>query len=152
MTTEITKTYYWTNELENNILPPEFVSSKNKKWIVVEECKLVVNNKIVGDVILHASFVQRDAYLDHSVCFCNEEANRDTAKYEIIGYLPSFKLWFTDLEQNPLKVLKKDDTKKTSTTETKTSTTETKETNTETKTENSEAQIQAFTLRLLLIY
>ena len=95
------KTYFWTNTKEN-ILPAEFVASRNKKWIIVEECKAILNDTLIGDVIMHASFVQRDAYLDSSVCFVNEEANRDTAKYEIISYQPSFKIWFTDLFQKPI--------------------------------------------------
>ena len=92
-----TKTYFWTNQVKNN-LPPEFTSSKNKKWIVVEECKAVINNTLVGDVIMDASFVQRDKYMDSAVCFVNEEPNRETAKYEITNYLPYFTIWFTDLE------------------------------------------------------
>ena len=108
------KTYYWTNQYENT-LPAEFVASRNKKWIVVEECKATLNDTLIGDVIMHASFVQRDAFLDSSVCFVNEEANRNTAKYEIINYQPKFKIWFTDLNQKPV-------------------------------------EVQAFTLRMLLIY
>ena len=94
------KTYFWTNT-KDNILPAEFVASRNKKWIVVEECKAILNDTLIGDVIMHASFVQRDAYLDSSVCFVNEVTY---AKYEIISYQPSFKIWFTDLHQNPVDV------------------------------------------------
>ena len=108
------KTYYWTNTVDNTF-PPEFMASKNKRFIVVEECKALLKDMLVGDVIMHADFIQRDHYLDYSCCFVNEEANRDTAKYEYNGYQNKFKLWFTDLEQHPV-------------------------------------DIQAFTLRLLLIY
>ena len=96
-----TKTYFWTNQTKNN-LPAEFVASQNRKWIVVEECKAILNDTLIGDVIMHADFIQRDHFLDYSCCFVNEEANRDTAKYEIIGFLPTFKVWFTDLLQNPV--------------------------------------------------
>ena len=68
----------------------------------MEECKATLNDTLIGDVIMHADFIQRDHYLDYSCCFVNEEANRDTAKYEIINYQPTFKVWFTDLEQNPV--------------------------------------------------
>ena len=113
------KTYYWANKGSGTVfteydneqdkdiinyyefrLPPEFLASQNKKWIIVEECKATVDRTLVGDVILHATFIQRDQYLDSSVCFVNEEANRNTAKYEIVRYQPTFKLWFTDLNLN----------------------------------------------------
>ena len=35
VTHEVTKTYYWTNKLKNEF-PPEFIGSKNSKWVVVE--------------------------------------------------------------------------------------------------------------------
>ena len=50
--------------------------------IVIEECKAIFKNQLVGDVVLHADFIHRDHYLDYSCCFVNEEANRNTAKYE----------------------------------------------------------------------
>ena len=96
-----TKTYFWTNKKENT-LPAEFVAARNKKWIVVEECKATVKDTLIGDVIMHADFIQRDAFLDHSCCFVNEEAHSATAKYEIINYQPSFRIWFTDLKQKPV--------------------------------------------------
>lgn len=99
----ITKTYYWTNKL-NNEFPPEFIGSKNKKFIVVEQCKAVVKDVLVGDVIMHADFIQRDHYMDYSCCFVNEEANRNTAKYEFTGYNKNFRIWFTDLALNPVDV------------------------------------------------
>ena len=43
-----TKTYFWTNTLVNRF-PPEFVSSKNRKWIVVQGCKATFKDKLVGD-------------------------------------------------------------------------------------------------------
>ena len=42
------KTYFWTNQKEN-ILPAEFVAARNKKWIVVEECKAIINDTLIGD-------------------------------------------------------------------------------------------------------
>ena len=78
--------------------PPEFVASRNPKWIVIEECKATMKDALVGDVILHADFIHRDHYLDYACCFVNEEANKDTAKYELDSQIrQSFKLWFTDL-------------------------------------------------------
>ena len=77
--------------------PPEFIASRNPKWIVIEECKAILKNQLVGDVLLHASFIHRDHYLDHACCFVNEEANKDTAKYEYNSTKSDFELWFTDL-------------------------------------------------------
>ena len=107
-----TKTYFWVSkecsrEIQNGntdartftfTFPPEFIASRNNKWIVIEECKAIFKNQLVGDVVLHADFIHRDHYLDYSCCFVNEEANKDTAKYEYDNTTdPTFKLWFTDL-------------------------------------------------------
>ena len=109
---KISKTYFWVSketsrEYKLNAkdalrftfnLPPEFIASRNQKWIVIEECKATMKDALVGDVILHADFIHRDHYLDYACCFVNEEANKDTAKYELDAQIRStFKLWFTDL-------------------------------------------------------
>lgn len=100
---KITKTYLWVNQLENEF-PPDFMASKNKRFIVVEQCKALYNDKLIGDIILHADFIERDHYLDYACCFVNEQPNRDTAKYEYKGYKKNFKLWFTDMSLNPVDV------------------------------------------------
>ena len=105
-----TKTYFWVNkEGSKEVLsgkdsyvftyefPPEFIASRNPKWIVIEECKAIMKDQLVGDVLQHASFIHRDHYLDHACCFVNEEANKDTAKYEYNSNISKFELWFTDL-------------------------------------------------------
>ena len=111
---KITKTYFWVSketsrEYKLNAkdalrftfnLPPEFIASRNQKWIVIEECKATFKKQLVGDVLLHASFIHRDYYLDHACCFVNEEANKDTAKYEYNSNRADFQLWFTDLHGN----------------------------------------------------
>ena len=112
MNNKQTKTYFWvskntSDEIKNGKLdaktftfklPPEFIASRNQKWIVIEECKAIFKNQLVGDVLLHADFIHRDHYLDYACCFVNEEANKDTAKYEMNSLTkPTFKLWFTDL-------------------------------------------------------
>ena len=92
------KTYLWTNTVETRF-PPDFVASRNRKWIVVEQCKATFKDALVGDVILHSDFVLRDSYLDHACCFINEESNREVAKYEFTGQIiPKFKVWFTNLK------------------------------------------------------
>ena len=106
-----TKTYFWvskttSDEIKNGKtdtrtftfhFPPEFIASRNQKWIIIEECKATFKSQLVGDVILHADFIHRDHYLDYACCFVNEEANKDTAKYEYDSNVATFKLWFTDL-------------------------------------------------------
>ena len=110
-----TKTYFWVNKecskeaingreslVYTYEFPPEFIASRNPKWIVIEECKAILKNHLVGDVLLHASFIHRDHYLDHACCFVNEEANKDTAKYEYNSNIAKFELWFTDLHGEPV--------------------------------------------------
>ena len=97
------KTYLWTCDY-NTPFPPEFLTSKNQKFVVVEQCKATYKNHLAGDVIMHASFIQRDPYMDHACCFVNEEPNRDTAKYEIYSFQPGFRVWFTDIAGNQVLV------------------------------------------------
>ena len=111
MNSQQTKTYYWLSKETSREyrsgdvdskrftfeFPPEFTASRNPKWIVIEECKATMKNQLVGDVLLHSTFVQRDRYLDGAVCFVNEEANKDTAKYEYNSNIREFSIWFTDL-------------------------------------------------------
>ena len=103
ITERITKTYYWTNKTKNEF-PPDFVASKNKRYIIVEQVKALYNNTLIGDIILHADFIERDHYLDYACCFVNEQPNKDTAKYEYKGYRKDFNLWFTDMKMNPIDV------------------------------------------------
>ena len=103
------KTYFWISKetctpvssspgVWSCTLPPEFIACRKPKWIVIEECKATFKSALVGDVIMHADFIQRDHYLDYACCFVNED-RRDLAKYEIApGFCPpTFKIWFTDL-------------------------------------------------------
>ena len=87
------KTYFWISKetcactpaqacVYSAMLPPEFIACRNPKWIVIEECKATFKSALVGDVIMHADFIQRDHYLDYACCFVNED-RRDLAKYEI---------------------------------------------------------------------
>ena len=106
-----TKTYFWVSKETSQeykkgdesaqrftfTFPPEFTASRNPKLIIIEECKAIFKNQLVGDVVLHADFIHRDHYLDYACCFVNEEANKDTAKYEYNTNVATFTLWFTDL-------------------------------------------------------
>lgn len=97
MSNEITKTYYLTDKLDNDF-PPEFVWSTNKRYIEVQSCTMVRSGNPEEKqraIMMHADFVQRDAYQDCGVCFCND-VKAKYKKYEYRGTKDCFKLWFTD--------------------------------------------------------
>ena len=52
-----TKRYFVTSETGNKF-PPEFINSRNRKYIVVRNCKVLFEKAIVDDVELHADFVK----------------------------------------------------------------------------------------------
>ena len=58
----LTKTYLWTNTAQKDF-PPEFVGSKNKRFIDIEQRKAIYNNTLIGDVIMHADFIERENFL-----------------------------------------------------------------------------------------
>lgn len=58
---------------------------------------------MVGDVELHANFIERDNYLDSFVCFTNTILTK-YKKYEVTKPKDSFKIWFTDLMGNLIDV------------------------------------------------
>ena len=49
----IVKRYFHTQE-QTFTLPLDFVYSTNKKWIVVQYCGVVVENAVVGDIMIHS--------------------------------------------------------------------------------------------------
>ena len=96
----IVKTYFATNQFESTF-PVEFTNAIGKKWIVVRGCVATINNGyIVSDLCLHASFIMRDAYLDHFVNFVNNIDNGSLPdKYEYLENGPkTFRVWFTSME------------------------------------------------------
>ena len=100
----ITKTYFYTSQKENRF-PPEFIQSKNPRIIKVISCKLNYLGFLVGDVKVHASFIERDHYT-HTVCvtyyFCimANSTNNYAKKYDYKSLRQDFKIWFTDLKNN----------------------------------------------------
>ena len=64
------KTYFHVNKIESKF-PIDFAQSKNDKYIQVKWCKAIYEGELVGDIMVHASFVQRDGYLDNFICFTN---------------------------------------------------------------------------------
>ena len=98
------KTYLHTNT-EITKFPIDFLQSLNEKTIEVKWCKALYNGKLVGDILVHASFVQRDAYLDHFICFTNTgDSQKYISKYNYIGTKPEFKVWFTNMNGEEVKV------------------------------------------------
>lgn len=98
------KTYLHTNTLTTRF-PIDFRQSKNEKFIQVKWCKALYNGKLVGDIMVHADFVQRDGYLDNFICFTNTgESQKYIAKYNFIGTTPEFNIWFTDMQGNIINV------------------------------------------------
>ena len=75
----ITKTYFYTSQKENRF-PPEFIQSKNPRIIKVISCKLNYLGFLVGDVKVHASFIERDHYDDY-FCIMANSTNNYVKKY-----------------------------------------------------------------------
>ena len=93
-----TKRYFVTSETGNKF-PPEFINSRNRKYIVVRNCKVLFEKAIVDDVELHADFVKVDHHKNHFVNFVND-LKFDPCKYEYFGQYPYFTIWFTDMKGN----------------------------------------------------
>ena len=96
----ITKTYFYTSQKENRF-PPEFIQSKNPRIIKVISCKLNYLGFLVGDVKVHASFIERDHYDDYFCIFANQN-NNYVKKYEYTSLKQDFDIWFTDLDSNKI--------------------------------------------------
>ncbi len=90
------KTYFYTDSLTTK-LPDEFIYSRNPKSIQVIHCRCIFNEYLVGDMELHASFIQRNAYFDSFVCYTNTVLTK-YKKYEYSGSQPNFTVWFTNMD------------------------------------------------------
>jgi hypothetical protein len=82
-------------------LPPDFLNSKNQKWIEVRNTKILIDNATVSDVKLHSTIVYENPWDDHFTCFCNEQAAK-SKKFEWRATKPTIKVWFTDMKNNKL--------------------------------------------------
>ena len=102
---QIVKTYFITNTLESTF-PPEFVAARGKKYIVVRYCVATIGDDayMPYDLALHASFVMRDNYLDSFVDIVNViDSGSKPSKYEYPENAPkNFRVWFTDINNNPI--------------------------------------------------
>jgi hypothetical protein len=102
-----TKTYLVTNTLETRF-PAEFVGSKNRKWIVLQHCRCVYNNLynnnyLTGDIRVHCDFIERNHDVDYFACFGNTQLT-EYKKWEVVSPRQSFKIWFSDMDGNPIVV------------------------------------------------
>lgn len=83
--------------------PRQFITSTNLKYIHVIHCRCLFSNSMVGDIMLHSNFFERNNYLDSFVCFTNTILTK-YKKYEVSHPKDSFKIWFTDLNGNLIDV------------------------------------------------
>lgn len=90
-----TKRYYHTQDT-NFTLPLEFVSSRNKKYIVVQYVAVVVRDFLVGDLMVHSDIVQQDGYCNCFIMLANKRQTK-YRKYEFLGQNRNHKIWLTDL-------------------------------------------------------
>ena len=84
--------------------PEPFIHSTNPRYIEVhyitvatkdaQNNNLVQKESMTGDIILHADFIKRDAYLKHTVMLCNQMRTK-FKKYEYISPDQEFTVWFT---------------------------------------------------------
>ncbi|KAK8860467.1 hypothetical protein M9Y10_012132 [Tritrichomonas musculus] len=96
-----TKRYFHTQNTEFR-LPLEFVSSKNKKYIVVQYVGAIVKDFIVGDLMVHSDLVQIDNYCDSFIMLANKRQTK-YRKYEFFSTSKrDYKIWFTDLYGNKI--------------------------------------------------
>ena len=83
--------------------PEEFIHSVNPRFIEVHNITLACNGvdstsgaptRILGDIMLHSSFIKRNDYLDKSVMICNQMRTK-FKKYAYTSAEQTFDVWFT---------------------------------------------------------
>ena len=91
-----TKRYYHTQSTEFT-LPDDFVYSRNKKYIVVQYVAAIVNQTLVGDLMVHSDIVEFNPHCDHFIMLANRRQTK-YRKYECLNNTKKdYKIWFTDL-------------------------------------------------------
>lgn len=101
----VTETYFYVTQKDNDDpyrFPSEFIQSKNPRYVKVLGCRLVYKEYLVGDVKVHASFIEKDHYDDY---FCTMANNLyDNPKvYEYTSQRQDFNVWFTNLKNEEIK-------------------------------------------------
>ena len=84
--------------------PEPFLQSTNPRSIEVhyitvatkksDGSDLLNRESMTGDIIMHADFIKRDAYLKHTVMLCNQMRTK-FKKYAYTSPDQIFKVWFT---------------------------------------------------------
>lgn len=92
------KQYFHTQDKEFQ-LPLEFVSSRNKRYIVVQYVGAIVKDTLVGDLMVHSDIVQQYGYCDNFIMLANRRQTK-YRKYLFLGHERNYKIWFTDLYGN----------------------------------------------------
>jgi hypothetical protein len=92
----ITKTYMVINELKTRF-PIDFLSSHNRRFVIVQNCRCLYKGLMVGDIELHADFIERDRYLNSFCCFTNTILTK-YKKWEVVNPRQFLNLWFTDMK------------------------------------------------------
>ena len=103
--------------------PEQFIHSTQPRSIEVHNITIATNpvekdnngqallkNKVItGDIVMHADFIKRDAYLKHTVMICNQMRTK-FKKYAYTSPDQTFNVWFTSFS-DPNWVAKASDTK-----------------------------------------
>ncbi len=92
------KRYFHTQDKEFT-LPNDFMTSPNKRYIVVQHCAAIVEDVLVGDLMVHCNFIEYDDYCDSFIMLANKIQTK-YRKYEFTSYKNKYKIWFTDLKGN----------------------------------------------------
>lgn len=90
-----TKTYFITKHYYNKF-PPEFVNSRNDRYISFQYCRATCNDYLDGETEVHCSFVPRDEYCDSLVWYANLSVPDDNRKYKYTLSHSDFRVWFTN--------------------------------------------------------
>jgi len=80
----------------NGRFPMEFNTSIHAKHIHAIHCRAIFKEYLVGYIQLHASFIQRNGYMDDLACFTNTVLTK-YKKYAFSGNRPGFRVWFANM-------------------------------------------------------
>ena len=95
---------YWIIKNDKNArLPADFVSSTNRKWIEIRQCKAKFHDVLIGDVELHSDLIKRDHDCDYFVMYVNELPVKPK-KYEYNTTERDVRFWFTEMDGNNIDV------------------------------------------------
>ena len=104
MMENITKTYLVTDTLITQ-LPADFVFSTNKRYIEIQNCKVVdlVHNNAPNNVCMHINLLHDRQYLDNNVGLVNFIKTK-YKRYEVKGNEEELIIWFTQERGAPSRV------------------------------------------------